>query len=168
MSAQCLLNQTCIPESHTISRASYTASQFLSQVESFLAVLQPLVAILSSTLRQQQQQQQHNHDGSRQTELAALVADDECQQQRPVYQSQQADNNNTSQQQQRQQQQQQLSSGDDLHIVDFGCGSGNLLLPLAAVFPGCVFTGVDMKPAALQLLQQRAAAAGLNNVQVGD
>lgn len=50
------------------------------------------------------------------------------------------------------------------HIVDFGCGTGNLLLPLAALFPSCTFTGVDMKPAALQLLQQRAAAAGLSNV----
>lgn len=53
-----------------------------------------------------------------------------------------------------------------LHIVDFGCGSGNLLLPLAALLPHCRFTGVDMKPAALQLLQQRANAAGLTNVCV--
>ena len=51
-------------------------------------------------------------------------------------------------------------------MVDFGCGSGNLLLPLAALLPGCRFTGVDMKPAALQLLQKRAAAAGLTNVSV--
>ncbi|KAF8067179.1 hypothetical protein HT031_002226 [Scenedesmus sp. PABB004] len=49
-------------------------------------------------------------------------------------------------------------------VVDFGCGTGNLLLPLAALFPGCAFTGVDMKPAALALLRERAAAAGLRNV----
>lgn len=65
------------------------------------------------------------------------------------------------------QQQQQLSHHPtQLHIVDFGCGTGNLLLPLAALLPYCRFTGVDMKPAALQLLQQRAAAAGLANVSV--
>ncbi|KAF6255366.1 hypothetical protein COO60DRAFT_215250 [Scenedesmus sp. NREL 46B-D3] len=62
--------------------------------------------------------------------------------------------------------QQQQQQQPRLHIVDFGCGTGNLLLPLAALFPCCRFTGVDMKPAALQLLQQRAAAAGLSNVSV--
>lgn len=27
------------------------------------------------------------------------------------------------------------------HVVDFGCGSGSLLLPLAHAFPHCHFTG---------------------------
>jgi methylase of polypeptide subunit release factors len=63
-----------------------------------------------------------------------------------------------------QQQQQEQQGG--LHVVDFGCGTGNLLLPLAALFPRCSFTGVDMKPAALQLLQERAAQGGLTNVKV--
>jgi 2-polyprenyl-3-methyl-5-hydroxy-6-metoxy-1,4-benzoquinol methylase len=55
-------------------------------------------------------------------------------------------------------------AANELHVVDFGCGTGNLLLPLAALFPAARFTGVDMKPAALRLLQQRATAAGLSNV----
>lgn len=28
-------------------------------------------------------------------------------------------------------------------IVDFGCGSGNLVLPLAALFPNCTFIGKE-------------------------
>lgn len=51
------------------------------------------------------------------------------------------------------------------HVVDFGCGTGGLLLPLACLFPSCKFTGVEMKPAALAILRQRAAVAGLSNVE---
>ncbi|GIL86907.1 hypothetical protein Vretimale_15552 [Volvox reticuliferus] len=51
-----------------------------------------------------------------------------------------------------------------LHVVDFGCGTGTLLLPLAVLFPHCTFTGVEMKPAAVALLLERARAAGLSNV----
>ncbi|KAG2433519.1 hypothetical protein HYH02_012637 [Chlamydomonas schloesseri] len=51
-----------------------------------------------------------------------------------------------------------------LHVVDFGCGTGTLMLPLAVLFPHCHFTGVEMKPAAVALLQERARAAGLTNV----
>jgi ubiquinone/menaquinone biosynthesis C-methylase UbiE len=58
------------------------------------------------------------------------------------------------------------SEAQHLHVVDFGCGTGNLLLPLAHAYPQCNFTGVDMKPTALQLLQQRAAQGGLTNVKV--
>lgn len=50
------------------------------------------------------------------------------------------------------------------HVVDFGCGTGALLLPLACLFPSCRFTGVEMNPAALAILRQRAAAADLANV----
>lgn len=49
-------------------------------------------------------------------------------------------------------------------VVDFGSGSGNLLLPLAHLFPLLHFVGVDLKPRAIALLQQRAAAAKLANV----
>lgn len=28
-----------------------------------------------------------------------------------------------------------------LHVVDFGCGTGAVLLPLAHLFPQCIFTG---------------------------
>jgi hypothetical protein len=103
--------------------------------------------------QQLQQQQQHVHAGQ------------------PLHQSPvpvQAPSSPHSQQQQQQHglDLQQPAAPLSLHIVDFGCGTGNLLLPLAALLPGCRFTGVDMKPAALQLLQTRAAAAGLANVSV--
>lgn len=49
-------------------------------------------------------------------------------------------------------------------VVDAGCGSGNLLLPLAFLFPGLHFLGIDIKPAAVALLRERAATAGLTNV----
>ena len=49
-------------------------------------------------------------------------------------------------------------------MVEFGCGSGNLLLPLAHAFPGCSFHGVDYKESAVSLLLARAAATGLSNV----
>jgi SAM-dependent methyltransferase len=111
-----------------------------TQVESFFAVLQPIVRAACTDTPS------CAHGEAPQPVAAQLKA---------AQQAQLAD----SQQQQQQQQ-------HKLHIVDFGCGTGNLLLPLAALFPSCTFTGVDMKPAALQLLQQRAAAAGLSNVAV--
>lgn len=49
-------------------------------------------------------------------------------------------------------------------VVDAGCGSGNLLLPLAFKFPGFHFLGLDFKPAAVTLVRKRAAVAGLTNV----
>ncbi|KAG1674668.1 hypothetical protein FOA52_007192 [Chlamydomonas sp. UWO 241] len=54
--------------------------------------------------------------------------------------------------------------GRVLRVVEFGCGSGNLLLPLAACLPCLEFHGVDAKPEAVSLLRARAAAAGLTNV----
>lgn len=53
---------------------------------------------------------------------------------------------------------------EGLEIVDFGCGTGNLLLPLASQFPMHNFIGVDMKPEAIRILAQRADDAGLQNV----
>lgn len=50
-------------------------------------------------------------------------------------------------------------------VVDFGCGSGNLLLPLAASFPKLHFVGVDMRRRSIHLLEQRVVAAGLRNVR---
>ncbi|CAK0865230.1 unnamed protein product [Prorocentrum cordatum] len=51
-------------------------------------------------------------------------------------------------------------------VVDAGCGSGNLLLPLAFRFPDHAtdFLGLDFKPAAVALVRKRAATAGLTNV----
>eukprot|EP00899_Mesostigma_viride_P003245 jgi/Mesvir1/12921/Mv05939-RA.3 len=50
-------------------------------------------------------------------------------------------------------------------VVDFGSGTGNLGLPLAAAFPHLQFVCVDMKPRAVELLIQRCEAAGLTNVR---
>ena len=47
-------------------------------------------------------------------------------------------------------------------IVDAGCSTGSLLLPLAHAFPEAKFVGVDVKASSLALLQERAAAAGLS------
>lgn len=49
-------------------------------------------------------------------------------------------------------------------VVDFGCGSGNLLLALAATYPTIRWVGVDGNAHAAALLERRAAAAGLRNV----
>ena len=54
------------------------------------------------------------------------------------------------------------SPGDT--VVDFGCGTGNLLLPLAALFPQLHFVGLDLNTRSLSLLRERAEAAGLDNV----
>lgn len=53
-----------------------------------------------------------------------------------------------------------------LRVVDFGAGSGNLTLPLAKRFPEMRFTAVEMKRRSADLLERRAAAAGLSNVDV--
>ena len=53
-----------------------------------------------------------------------------------------------------------------IRVIDFGCGSGNLLLPLAALFPQCQFVGIDMKIHAINLARERISAAGLTNVKV--
>jgi tRNA G46 methylase TrmB len=57
-----------------------------------------------------------------------------------------------------------LLEGRSLDIVDFCSGTGNLLLPLAALFPRCRFHAIEMKPNAVAILLARAAAAQLSNV----
>jgi SAM-dependent methyltransferase len=54
-----------------------------------------------------------------------------------------------------------------LRIVDFGCGSGAVVLALAALFPPseALFVGVDMKLEAIDLLHKRAAEAGFDHVK---
>jgi SAM-dependent methyltransferase len=51
-------------------------------------------------------------------------------------------------------------------VVDFGCGSGNLCLALAAYFVDVRFVLVDKKPYSLKLAKRRADDAGLKNVEV--
>jgi SAM-dependent methyltransferase len=50
-------------------------------------------------------------------------------------------------------------------VVDFGCGTGNLILPLAAAEPSTRFVGLDLNPRSVALLRERAEAAGLTNVR---
>ena len=57
-----------------------------------------------------------------------------------------------------------LLEGRSLDVVDFCSGTGNLLLPLAALFPRCRFHAIEMKPNAVAILLARAAAAKLTNV----
>jgi SAM-dependent methyltransferase len=49
-------------------------------------------------------------------------------------------------------------------VVDFGCGSGNLCLALAAYWPAIEFVFVDRNAQSLSILAQRAELAGLKNV----
>ena len=44
--------------------------------------------------------------------------------------------------------------------VDAGCGTGSLLLPLAALITDATFVGVDTKRGSLDRMMARAAAAG--------
>lgn len=52
-----------------------------------------------------------------------------------------------------------------LVVVDFGCGTGNLLLPLAYAEPNARFIGIDLNETSVELLLARAERAGLKNVQ---
>jgi predicted RNA methylase len=49
-------------------------------------------------------------------------------------------------------------------VVDFGCGSGALSLPLACLFLDLTFVCVDYKHESIRLLDQRTQAANLTNV----
>ncbi|KAJ1622504.1 hypothetical protein T492DRAFT_1061997 [Pavlovales sp. CCMP2436] len=47
-----------------------------------------------------------------------------------------------------------------LTLIDAGCGTGNLLLPLAILSAACArFVGVDIKVRSIELLEQRVAAS---------
>lgn len=50
-------------------------------------------------------------------------------------------------------------------IVDFGCGTGNLILALAHLFPEHDFVGVDLKETSIRLLNERIDKAQLTNVR---
>ncbi|CAM6082872.1 unnamed protein product [Calypogeia fissa] len=50
-------------------------------------------------------------------------------------------------------------------VVDFGCGSGALTLPLAALLPELSFVAVDFKQQSIVLLEERARKANLQNVE---
>ena len=50
-------------------------------------------------------------------------------------------------------------------IVDFGCGTGNLLLALAFLFPEHDFIGVDLNETSIRMLDERIESAKLTNVR---
>jgi ubiquinone/menaquinone biosynthesis C-methylase UbiE len=53
----------------------------------------------------------------------------------------------------------------DEHLLDVATGTGNAALALAAMLPGGRVTGVDFAAAMLARARQKAAAAGLTNVE---
>ncbi|KAK3253455.1 hypothetical protein CYMTET_37296, partial [Cymbomonas tetramitiformis] len=53
---------------------------------------------------------------------------------------------------------------DGTVLADFGSGSGNLALPLSYLLPQCTFLCLDIKSRAIDLLNERAAAADLTNI----
>ncbi|WIA12886.1 hypothetical protein OEZ85_006506 [Tetradesmus obliquus] len=58
--------------------------------------------------------------------------------------------------------QQKLTEG--IKVADVGCGSGEILLHLAASFPASTFVGYDTSPQALGLAELRASEQGLQNL----
>jgi 2-polyprenyl-3-methyl-5-hydroxy-6-metoxy-1,4-benzoquinol methylase len=50
-------------------------------------------------------------------------------------------------------------------VVDFGCGSGNLTVALAYLFPKHDFVGVDLNARSIEMLNERIAKAGVKNVR---
>lgn len=57
----------------------------------------------------------------------------------------------------------QLESG--IKVLDAGCGSGKIILKLAALFPGSSFTGMDLSSEAIINANRAARSSGLTNVQ---
>eukprot|EP00798_Chlamydomonas_sp_ICE-L_P025371 gene25371-11032_t len=57
-----------------------------------------------------------------------------------------------------------LETQSQYRIVEFGSGSGNLILPLATAFPHCLFHAVDFNQSAIEILQERTVAARLTNL----
>jgi SAM-dependent methyltransferase len=48
--------------------------------------------------------------------------------------------------------------------VDFGCGTGNVLMTCAATFPDVEFVGVDLNATSIEILNSRIRKSGLTNV----
>ena len=48
--------------------------------------------------------------------------------------------------------------------VDFGCGTGNVLMTCAATFPEIDFVGVDLNATSIEILNSRIRKSGLTNV----
>lgn len=60
----------------------------------------------------------------------------------------------------------QLQLKPGMTVVDFGCGNGFYSLPMAKlVSPNGKVLGVDIQPEMLQMLKERAAVSGIDNVE---
>lgn len=55
---------------------------------------------------------------------------------------------------------------DGAWVVDVGCGTGQVLLPLARRYPRARFLGVDADEGCLALVREKAEAEGLRNVEL--
>lgn len=60
---------------------------------------------------------------------------------------------------------QRLRQPEISRVLEFGCASGQNLLPLAARYPKADFTGLDYSDTAIRAARQAADAAGLENVR---
>lgn len=58
--------------------------------------------------------------------------------------------------------------GQGARMLDAGCGSGRILVRLAALFPKSRFVGTDLSKEALQIAREEAAARGLSNVEFAE
>ncbi len=60
---------------------------------------------------------------------------------------------------------QQLDLQLDMKVLDLGCGPGRLTIPIARLLKHGEVVAVDIQPGMLQRAQQKAQAAGLNNIR---
>jgi 2-polyprenyl-3-methyl-5-hydroxy-6-metoxy-1,4-benzoquinol methylase len=64
-----------------------------------------------------------------------------------------------------------FQEGESFHIIDFGCGVGNAIIPLMQDFPASTVTGFDCASSAIALLNKKLIEDGLDTrcgVSVGD
>ena len=57
-----------------------------------------------------------------------------------------------------------LSTDEGMDVVDFGCGTGVLVLELARRFPNSHFHGSDISQQGISIARQHLADSGLTNV----
>ena len=58
-----------------------------------------------------------------------------------------------------------VASGRDVRtVVDFGCGTGSVVMACAALFPQLKFVGIDLNPVSIDILNRRIAESGMTNV----
>lgn len=50
-------------------------------------------------------------------------------------------------------------------VCDFGCGTGNVVMTAAALFPNHEFIGVDLNQKSIDILNERIVESGLSNVR---